>query len=166
MAGVRLSKPNVAVFDKAHLPGMRRALRNCGFPLQERNPGNGMGISVIKQWEGAVSVVKGDKAFCETKIWESLGDARVSFSSLVSMGRGGNMLVDALPQTRFERLKKRGRIGDPQTFEEFTKQERNEITLFRAKETFEYAEDKLDNSGTLDNLHKNIEAFMIRHKLD
>jgi len=98
MEGVRLSKPNIAVFDKAHLPGMRRALRNCGFLLEEKKPVNGREVSIVKQWEGVVSVVNGDKVFCETRIWESLRDGRVSFSSSVSMGREGHMLVDALRQ--------------------------------------------------------------------
>ncbi len=74
-------------------------------------------------------------------------------------------LVDAPPQVRFERMKARMRADDPQTMEEFIRQEENELALFRWSETMKFVENRINNDGTVEELHKNIEAFIKRHKL-
>lgn len=76
---------------------------------------------------------------------------------------GENMivaLVDARPEIRFERMKSRKRVGDPQTFEEFRRQEKNELKLFNFEGVLKYVERRIDNNGTLDGLHENADALV------
>jgi dephospho-CoA kinase len=70
------------------------------------------------------------------------------------------VLVDVDPKIRFERLKDRKRIGDPETFEEFQRQEENEKKLFDFENVLKYVEYKIDNSGTLEDLERNVERFV------
>ena len=70
-------------------------------------------------------------------------------------------LVDALPQIRFERLKARKRQGDPNTMEEFHRQEENEKKLFHWEETKKFVDDIIiNNDGRFEHLYKNVDAFM------
>lgn len=70
------------------------------------------------------------------------------------------VLVDAKPEIRFERMKKRGRLGDPKTFEEFLDQERRENEHFDSENAFTYADVMIDNSGTLEELHTRINRLL------
>lgn len=70
-------------------------------------------------------------------------------------------LVDALPSIRFERMKARKRPGDPHTMEEFLRQEENEKKLFRWDETKKFVDSVIiNNDGSFEKLHKNVDAFM------
>ncbi|MFH1248697.1 MAG: AAA family ATPase [archaeon] len=70
------------------------------------------------------------------------------------------ILVDASPPIRFERLKSRKRTGDPQTFEEFKKQEEAEFKLFDFITTLKYVDFKLDNSGSQKEIYKKVEDLI------
>ncbi len=70
------------------------------------------------------------------------------------------LLVDARPEIRFERLRSRKRVGDPETFEEFQRQENNELKLFNFDGVLKYVEKRVDNNGTLEHLHKNVDKFI------
>ena len=76
------------------------------------------------------------------------------------------VLVDVSARKRYDRLKNRKRIGDPENFEEFNRQEKNEIRLFNFDETVKYKEDVIDNSNDLEHLYKNVDNFVKKHKLD
>jgi len=69
------------------------------------------------------------------------------------------ILVDTDGETRFERLKKRARLSDPQTFEEFRKQEDKEKEL-RFTDSFAMADITIENNGALDDLYKKIGTVM------
>lgn len=68
--------------------------------------------------------------------------------------------LTASPEIRFQRIKKRARIGDPKTFEEFLDQEQNEWEVFPFKEIFEMADLTLENNGTLEELYMHIDQII------
>ena len=73
--------------------------------------------------------------------------------------------VCAPPETRFERMKSRGRESDPQTFDEFQVLEGKEMknedkTKQSLVEAFEIADLKLENNGTVEELHKKIDELL------
>lgn len=70
------------------------------------------------------------------------------------------LLVQAKPKIRFKRLKKRGRPGDPDTFEEFKEQDRNETEKFDMKKTFKKAGYTINNNGRLKELHRKVDGFV------
>src|SRR3989338_8524530 len=75
------------------------------------------------------------------------------------------LLIDAPPKVRYERLKQRKREGDPETFEEFMRQEKNEIKLFNIEETLKYYDHKIENTGDVKKLYKTIDEFMKKKNL-
>jgi len=73
--------------------------------------------------------------------------------------------VCAPPETRFGRMKARGRESDPQTFDEFQILEAKEMknadkTKQSLVEAFEIADLKLENNGTIEELHKKIDELL------
>ena len=75
------------------------------------------------------------------------------------------LLIDAPPKVRYERLKQRKRESDPETFEEFIRQEKNEVRLFNIEETLKYYDYKIENNGDVEKLHKTIDEFMKKKNL-
>lgn len=74
--------------------------------------------------------------------------------------------IEADKKIRFYRLKKRNSPRDPNTFGEFQRQEENEYNLFpELKNIITEADYRIDNSGSIDDLHNNIDQFMKEHKL-
>lgn len=67
--------------------------------------------------------------------------------------------IGADKKNRFERLKKRARIGDPKNMEEFEKQEEKEVDLGYTK-AIDFADITIKNNGTFDNLYKRIHEVM------
>lgn len=70
------------------------------------------------------------------------------------------ILVDAPKKIRFERLKARGRENDPQTMQEFIKQEKAEWKAFNFKETLKYVDYEIDNSGNLRELYRKVDELL------
>lgn len=70
------------------------------------------------------------------------------------------ILVKADERIRFERLKNRNRLSDPKTFDEFKRQQDNELSIYDFDKTFSYADFVIENNGTLDELHKKISVMM------
>jgi dephospho-CoA kinase len=74
------------------------------------------------------------------------------------------ILIDASPEVRFERMKKRRRANFPKTIEIFKKEEKQEEKFFNLKKTFSMCDYTLDNSKlsekqlylALDNLIRRI----------
>ncbi|MGH9750748.1 MAG: hypothetical protein ACRD6R_12590 [Candidatus Polarisedimenticolia bacterium] len=66
--------------------------------------------------------------------------------------------VDAPPALRFQRSLRRGRLGDGATLEEFVRMEARENSRRRAgqqlRATFRLADARVDNDGTIAELHK------------
>ncbi|MCW4026025.1 MAG: AAA family ATPase [Candidatus Bathyarchaeota archaeon] len=71
--------------------------------------------------------------------------------------------IDADPHIRFERLKKRGRHGDPKTFEEFKKIDDKELEGSAGQEVgkcLEHASYILMNDGDLKDLEKKLDELL------
>lgn len=65
----------------------------------------------------------------------------------VSRKNGARLiLIDAKPQLRFERMKKRKRKGFSKTFKEFKEEEKREWKLLNFKKSLKYIQYKVDNS--------------------
>ncbi len=64
------------------------------------------------------------------------------------------------PHIRYKRLTRRGREGDPQSYEDFLKQDRKEEETFHIKQASAMADYSLDNSGTLEDLHLQLDEIM------
>lgn len=70
------------------------------------------------------------------------------------------ILVDAKPFIRYMRAKKRGRQGSSKTYEQFLHTEAIEAATFNFHKTFKLADYKLDNSGSLKDMEKNVDKIM------
>ena len=72
--------------------------------------------------------------------------------------------VTARPEIRFERAKKRGRLGDGATLEEFIRQEElensSDANSQQLAKCFDRADYRLDNSGTVQDLYAQIDALL------
>jgi dephospho-CoA kinase len=71
------------------------------------------------------------------------------------------------PHVRFERMKVRNRVGDPATFGEFLYSDEIELgnvvaaNSMNYKACFELAEKQVDNSGSIEELEKNIKDLIL-----
>jgi dephospho-CoA kinase len=76
------------------------------------------------------------------------------------------VLVDADPKIRFERMKTRGRPGFPTTFEKFQEHEKRQDELFQISKAFSMTDHRIDNGGTFEDLHDQIEKLVKVLNLD
>lgn len=67
--------------------------------------------------------------------------------------------IEAEKTLRFERLRKRARLGDPRTMEAFEAQERREQELGYTK-AIDFADITIQNNSTFDDLYKRIDEAM------
>jgi len=70
------------------------------------------------------------------------------------------ILVDASPEIRFERMKKRRRSNFPKTLEIFKKEEKQEQKFFNLNKTFSMRDYKIDNSNGEKYLFEQINKIM------
>ncbi len=70
------------------------------------------------------------------------------------------IFVTAPAKLRFERMKKRGRPGDPIYWPEFLALERQEEKEFHLKRVFAMADHVIDTSGTIVELRKNVDKLV------
>lgn len=75
--------------------------------------------------------------------------------------------IQAKPEIRFDRIRKRAREGDPQTFERFMEFENQESTSLQAEgqnltATEALADFTIENDGTFDEFYKSIAALLPR----
>ena len=75
------------------------------------------------------------------------------------------VFIDASPRIRFERMHARMREGDPETLEEFLRQEEEEKKAFGFDQVMRYVKFKIKNEGSLEELHRNVDIFLIRNKI-
>ncbi len=75
------------------------------------------------------------------------------------------VLVDVDPKIRFERMRGRSRPGDPETLEEFLRQEEEEKKAFGFDEVMRYVRFKIKNESSLEDLHKNVDQFLQRNRI-
>lgn len=65
------------------------------------------------------------------------------------------------PGIRFERVRRRGEERDPLTYDQFLIQDREEEEVFRISQTGALADYSLNNDGTPDDLHRQIELLRL-----
>lgn len=70
------------------------------------------------------------------------------------------ILVDADPKVRFERMTSRARYDAPKNIEEFNKQEEYENRMFSFEETKKKIDFVIDNGGTLEETHAQIDRLL------
>lgn len=68
--------------------------------------------------------------------------------------------VDADDHVRYERMKDRGRVGDPESFEDFLEMDANQERLFGIDESFSRAHYVINNNGTYDELKEEIDVLL------
>jgi len=62
------------------------------------------------------------------------------------------------PYIRYQRLVRRKRAGDPNNYNDFAEQDRHEEKTFRTEEATSMQDYSLNNSGTLQDLHRQLDA--------
>lgn len=65
------------------------------------------------------------------------------------------------PEIRFKRLRQRNDPRDPEEFEDFLVHDQREEDMFQIGETIRMADEVLSNDGSLEDLHRQIEAKII-----
>lgn len=74
------------------------------------------------------------------------------------------ILVQASERTRFNRLKNRKRLGDPDTIQEFREQEERQILNYQVDETFSKADYVINNEDiSFKELEKVIDEFLEKY---
>ncbi|MFP4116338.1 MAG: AAA family ATPase [Candidatus Aenigmatarchaeota archaeon] len=140
------------VADERGIEPTRENLQDLGEECRDEE-GNGFigkkAAKMIGKSDGRKFVVNGIRNPEEVEVLrEEFGDGFVL------------IYVRADEETRFERLKSRGRTGDPKTFEEFRQQDREDRKRFKMDETFSMADIELSNEGTLRELHERVEEAL------
>ncbi|MDD5038838.1 MAG: AAA family ATPase [Dehalococcoidales bacterium] len=69
------------------------------------------------------------------------------------------------PRQRYARMTRRGQARDPQSYEQFLRQDRAEEELFHIKEAEEQANFHITNDGTLEDLHREIDSLIAAKSL-
>ncbi|RMF89876.1 MAG: hypothetical protein D6733_05355 [Methanobacteriota archaeon] len=140
---------------RLHLPVERRSLQMMGATLREV-----FGEDVL------VQAMEGDLREAEADVVIVDG---VRYPNEVRMLRGFEegilFFVDAPAKVRFERIRKRGEKGEAEiTFEEFLQAERRE-TERHLDEIREMADYRLDNSGSFEDLYRQVREALKEHGL-
>lgn len=66
------------------------------------------------------------------------------------------------PRERYQRMQARGAPRDPETYEAFLRQEREEEEMFSVSEAIRRADVTIENNTTLEALYRRIEEILIR----
>lgn len=104
---------------------------------------------IIKKFKKQKIVISGIRELEEIKFLKEKFPGKVKILHLT-----------ADPKIRFERVKARGRTGDPKTFKEFLEQEKKENEEFNFKALFKKADYKIKNNGTIEELYKKIDKLI------
>jgi dephospho-CoA kinase len=70
------------------------------------------------------------------------------------------LLIEADPKIRFERLKARGRPGDPKNFKAFLEQERNELKLYDFEKIEKEADFIIKNEADLEAFYQSLDKLI------
>ncbi|MCS7134354.1 MAG: AAA family ATPase [Candidatus Pacearchaeota archaeon] len=97
-------------------------------------------------------VISGIRTLAEIKFLKKKLNAKIIF-------------VDAKPEVRFLRIKKRGRIGDPKTYEQFLHEDAIENAMFSLKKVKKFADFVIDNSFDVKNMERQIRRIAKKMKL-
>jgi dephospho-CoA kinase len=75
------------------------------------------------------------------------------------------IFVDAKPEIRFIRLRKRGRQGDPKDFHEFLHQDAIEMATFHLNRAKNISDFKVDNSKDPETTEKQLKKIVKKLKI-
>ena len=75
------------------------------------------------------------------------------------------IFIDASPKVRFQRMRARMREGDPETLEEFLRQDEEEKKTFGFDIVMKYVKFTIKNEGTLEELHQTVDQVLVRNKI-
>ena len=153
--GRRFSDILIDLLVRLHIPVERGALQKMGATLRSI-----FGDDVL------IHAMKKDLEEAEADIVMVDG---VRYPNEVEMLRAFEksilFFVDAPPKTRFERVRKRGEKGEEKIdFQEFLRSEQRE-TERHLDEVRAMADYKLDNSGSFEDLYKQIDKALKEHGL-
>ncbi len=96
-------------------------------------------IQRIKEEDGAV-VIDGTRSLDEVEVFRKKGEVVI-------------LAVHASPKTRFKRLLRRGRAGDPRNWDDFVKRDMTELR-FGLGDVIALADYMLVNESTIDDLYR------------
>jgi dephospho-CoA kinase len=68
----------------------------------------------------------------------------------------------SIPEIRYNRMRQRNESRDPHSYEQFLSQDESEDNLFHVQCAAQYADYSLNNDGSLDDLHKEIEELVTK----
>jgi dephospho-CoA kinase len=71
----------------------------------------------------------------------------------------------SIPEVRYNRMRQRNESRDPRSYEQFINQDEAEEDLFHIQSAAQYADYCLNNDGSLDDLHKEIDELVIKKGL-
>jgi dephospho-CoA kinase len=153
--GRRFSDILVDLLKRLHISPERKALQNMGATLRSQ-----FGDDVL------VKALKKDLEAADSNIVMVDG---VRYQNEVEMLRGFEksilFFVDATPEIRFERVRKRGEKGEGEIdYEEFLRAEKRETERY-LDQIKALADFRLDNSGSFDDLYKQIDQALKEHGL-
>ena len=69
------------------------------------------------------------------------------------------------PNLRYERIQKRAKERDPQSYDQFLEQDRTEENLFRISKAIEQADYSLDNDKSIEHLHGQTDRILAEREL-
>ena len=71
----------------------------------------------------------------------------------------------SIPEVRYDRMSQRNESRDPHSYEQFLSQDEAEEDLFHIQSAAQYADYSLNNDGSLDDLHREIDELVIKKGL-
>jgi dephospho-CoA kinase len=105
-------------------------------------------IERIQERSGVI-VIDGVRSLIEVEVFRKFGDTVI-------------LAIHASPRTRFERIKRRGRPGDPDKWEDFVKRDMTELS-FGLGNVIALADYMIVNEGTVEEAYRG--AYSILSKL-
>jgi len=131
---------------------IREETRKIGMPLTRANTGAVM--LRIREEEGPTVISKRlipkiDASGCDTVLVEGVRNLEETEELRLRYGNVTLIGIHASPQTRFERLRARGREDDPMTWEEFESRDKRELNVGLGK-VVALADEMLVNEGTVE----------------
>jgi dephospho-CoA kinase len=152
-----------AVAKERRIPITRKNLSELGKTLQKEAPDTSLlAERIVEMIEKDVArgrkkfVIEGSRRVDDIKVFKKHVADNPEMKFII-------VAVDAPARIRFERLKARGRHGDPETFSEFKKIDEEELRGSSGQEVaklIKIADYHIDNSGTVKEYEKNINAVL------
>lgn len=109
----------------------------------------------------------------EEKPWNAVGVTGIRTPADVGTFRGrfGDDFVLVYVRvgdvhTRFERVQRRDATRDPQSYERFLRQDREEKEIFQIEDAASMADITIDNDGSLQGFHREIEKQVVKPLLE